>query len=115
MDIDEGFLHLLLPDGSTKEDVKLGDDALGKQIQDAFDDGKDLMVTIVAAMGEEAAVSFKEAVRISLCPRSIVLRLTSVAQQVISVSPPQHSWTVEHWFLLIASSYPALHAFGCRR
>jgi len=61
MDIDDGFLHMLLPDGSTKEDVKLPDDNLGKQIKDAFDDGKELMVTIVAAMGEEAAVSFKEA------------------------------------------------------
>jgi hypothetical protein len=68
MDIDDGFLHLLLPDGSTKEDVKLPGEPLGKQIQDAFDDGKELMVTIVAAMGEEAAVSFKEAVRIPLRP-----------------------------------------------
>jgi len=71
MDIDDGFLHLLLPDGSTKEDVKLSDDTLGKQIKDAFDDGKELMVTIVAAMGEEAAVSFKEAVHISLRHRSV--------------------------------------------
>jgi len=61
MDIDDGFLHLLLPDGSTKEDVKLADDSLGKSIKDGFDDGKELMVTIVASMGEEAAVSFKEA------------------------------------------------------
>jgi len=61
MDIDDGFLHMLLPDGSTKEDVKLADDDLGKQIKSAFEDGKELMVTIVAAMGEEAAVSFKEA------------------------------------------------------
>lgn len=74
MDIDDGFLHLLLPDGSTKEDVKLLDDALGKQIQEAFNEGKELMVTIVAAMGEEAAISFKEAVRISLRLRSIVSR-----------------------------------------
>ena len=66
MDIDDGFLHLLLPDGSTKEDVKLNEDDLGKQIKANFEDGKELMVTIVAAMGEEAAVSFKEAVRISL-------------------------------------------------
>ena len=68
MDIDDGFLHMLLPDGSTKEDVKLLDDSLGKSIQEAFEGGKELMVTIVAAMGEEAVVSFKEAVRISLRP-----------------------------------------------
>lgn len=75
MDIDDGFLHMLLPDGSTKEDVKLLEDPLGKQIKDAFDDGKELMVTIVAAMGEEAAVSFKEAVCISVHRRSTNSRL----------------------------------------
>lgn len=66
MDIDDGFLHMLLPDGTTKEDVKLLDDPLGKSIIEAFNTGKELMVTIVAAMGEEAVVSFKEAVRILL-------------------------------------------------
>lgn len=75
MDIDEGFLHLLLPDGSTKEDVKLLDDSLGKLIKEAFDGGKELMVTIVAAMGEEAAISFKEAVRISHRPHPMDSRL----------------------------------------
>jgi len=40
-------------DGVTKDDVKLPEDDLGKQIQADFDGGKDLLVTIVAAMGEE--------------------------------------------------------------
>jgi hypothetical protein len=40
-------------DGVTKDDVKLPEDDLGKQIQTDFDGGKDLLVTIVAAMGEE--------------------------------------------------------------
>jgi len=112
MDIDDGFLHLLLPDGSTKEDVKLPEDALGKQIKEGFDDGKELMVTIVAAMGEEAAVSFKEAVRISLRHRSIDSCIYPSAQQVLSVSPGQSSISS---FCPRASSYPVLHASGCRR
>lgn len=121
MDIDDGFLHLLLSDGSTKEDVKLLDDPLGKQIKEAFEEarekenGKEYMVTIVAAMGEEAAVSFKEAVRISRRPRSIDSRLylcspTSPKCLTSSTLP-----AVGYWFLLIASSYAVLHAFGCRR
>jgi translation initiation factor 5A len=40
-------------DGVTKDDVKVPEDDLGKQIQAEFDDGKELLVTIVAAMGEE--------------------------------------------------------------
>ena len=42
-------------DGVTKDDVKVPEDDLGKQIQADFDDGKELLVTIVAAMGEEQA------------------------------------------------------------
>jgi len=81
MDItDDDYLQLLLPDGNTKEDVQLPKTELGQQIAATFhaiaeDDTKELMVTIVAAMGSEAPVSYKEAVRISLYPRSIYSRL----------------------------------------
>jgi len=40
-------------DGVTKDDVKVPEDALGTEIQASFDQGKDLLVTIIAAMGEE--------------------------------------------------------------
>lgn len=48
-------------DGTPKDDVKLPDGELGEQINSAFEDGKDLMVTICSAMNEEHALSFKEA------------------------------------------------------
>ena len=44
-------------DGTAKDDVKIPESDLGKQIQVDFDDGKDLMVTIISAMGEEQAIS----------------------------------------------------------
>ena len=44
-------------DGAAKDDVKVPDSDLGKDIQTGFDDGKDLLVTIISAMGEEQ-VSF---------------------------------------------------------
>jgi hypothetical protein len=53
VNIDDGFLNLMNADGVTKDDVKVPEDDLGKQIQGDFDDGKELLVTIVAAMGEE--------------------------------------------------------------
>jgi len=61
VNIDDGFLNLMNSDGVTKDDVKVPDDDIGKQIQADFDDGKELLVTIVAAMGEEQAISYKEA------------------------------------------------------
>lgn len=61
IDIDDGFLSLMTPDGDTKDDVKLPENELGEKIQADFDEGKDLLVTIISAMGEEAPISFKEA------------------------------------------------------
>lgn len=40
-------------DGTSKDDVKVPEGDLGAQIQSDFDEGKDLLVTIVSAMGEE--------------------------------------------------------------
>ncbi|EDR09407.1 uncharacterized protein LACBIDRAFT_192615 [Laccaria bicolor S238N-H82] len=61
VNIDDGFLNLMTQDGTPKDDVKVPDSDLGKDIQGQFDDGKDLLVTIISAMGEEQAISFKEA------------------------------------------------------
>ncbi|KAG8762736.1 Eukaryotic translation initiation factor 5A [Ceratobasidium sp. 428] len=61
VNVDEGFLNLMTQDGTPKDDVKVPEGDLGKQIQTDFEDGKELLVTIVAAMGEEQAISCKEA------------------------------------------------------
>ncbi|KAJ7468508.1 initiation factor 5a [Mycena latifolia] len=60
VNVDDGFLNLMTQDGTAKDDVKVPESDLGKEIQDAFDDGKELLVTIVSAMGEEQAISYKE-------------------------------------------------------
>lgn len=44
-------------DGNPKDDVKVPEGELGQQIQADFDAGKDLHVSILAAIGEEAAIS----------------------------------------------------------
>ncbi|KAF9784748.1 initiation factor 5a [Thelephora terrestris] len=61
INIDDGFLNLMTQDGTPKDDVKVPEGEIGDQIQAAFEDGKDVLVTIVSAMGEEAAISWKEA------------------------------------------------------
>lgn len=60
LDIDDGFLSLMLPSGETKDDIKLPDNELGAQLLENFKSGKDLLVAIVSSMGEEHALSFKE-------------------------------------------------------
>lgn len=57
INIEDGYLSLMLDSGETKEDVKVPEGELGEQIQNDFDEGKDLIVGIVAAMGEEHCLS----------------------------------------------------------
>ncbi|KAG0170840.1 Eukaryotic translation initiation factor 5A [Apophysomyces sp. BC1034] len=61
INIDDGFLSLMLSDGSTKDDVKLPEGELGDKIEEEFEEGKELLVTVVSAMGEEHALTYKEA------------------------------------------------------
>ena len=60
INIDDGFLKLMTADGTGKVDVQLPDNELGEQMQQAFEDGKEVLVTIVSAMGEEHALAWKE-------------------------------------------------------
>ncbi|CAE6488670.1 unnamed protein product [Rhizoctonia solani] len=61
VNVDDGFLNLMTPDGTPKDDVRVPDGDVGKQIQADFDDGKELIITVCAAMGEEHALGCKEA------------------------------------------------------
>jgi len=59
VNIDQDYLSLITPDGHTKDDVKCPEGDIGSDIQKGFDEGKDLIVTVVSAMDEEQAISFK--------------------------------------------------------
>ncbi len=61
LDIDDGFLSLMREDGSSKDDVKVPEGALGNDIQRDFEAGKEILVMIVNAMGEEHCLQYKEA------------------------------------------------------
>lgn len=51
---EDGFLSLLTKNGNTKDDLRLPtDDTLLTTINDGFAEGKDLVVTVMSAMGEE--------------------------------------------------------------
>ncbi|KAI6147913.1 initiation factor 5a [Pisolithus tinctorius] len=61
MNIDGSFLSLMDQDNNSKDDVNVPDSDMGKEIQAAFEEGKELLVTVVCAMGEEQVISYKEA------------------------------------------------------
>ncbi len=60
---EDGFVSLMTENGSPKDDVKLPEGELAEQIKKDFEDGKDLLLTVVKAMGEEHILSVKE------CPK----------------------------------------------
>lgn len=59
--LDESFLSLMDADGSTKEDVKIPEGELGQKLIADSNAEKDLIVTVLSAVGQEACVSYKEA------------------------------------------------------
>jgi len=59
VNIDEDFLNLMDTDGVSKDDVKVPDGELGKQVREDFESGKEVTVTIIAAMGEEQCIAIR--------------------------------------------------------
>jgi len=54
------FLSLLTSEGTTKDDLRLPEGELGDLIKGLFNDGKDVVVSVTAAMGTEGVVAAKE-------------------------------------------------------
>ncbi|CAN0923574.1 Eukaryotic translation initiation factor 5A-4 [Linum grandiflorum] len=58
---EDGFVSLLTDNGNTKDDLRLPtDDALLTQIKEGFAEGKDLVVSVMSAMGEEQINALKD-------------------------------------------------------
>ena len=49
-------------DGSMREDIKLPEipEGFAREIQQAFDSGKTLMVSVMSAMGHEQIIAYKD-------------------------------------------------------
>eukprot|EP00826_Nyctotherus_ovalis_P063367 TRINITY_DN9289_c0_g2_i1.p1 TRINITY_DN9289_c0_g2~~TRINITY_DN9289_c0_g2_i1.p1 ORF type:complete len:160 (-),score=59.76 TRINITY_DN9289_c0_g2_i1:78-557(-) len=60
----DGFVTLLLEDGSTKEDLKFADNEEDQKLKDKLHDvltsGKDVIVGTMIAMGEEKIIDYRE-------------------------------------------------------
>ncbi|PKA46005.1 Eukaryotic translation initiation factor 5A [Apostasia shenzhenica] len=57
----DGFVSLLTESGDTKDDLKLPtDENLLKQITAGFEEGKELVMTVMSAMGDEQICALKD-------------------------------------------------------
>ncbi|KAK6478540.1 eukaryotic translation initiation factor 5A-1 [Huso huso] len=57
--IADGYLSLLMDNGDVREDLKLPDSDLGKEIESKYEAGEEILISVLSAMGEEAAVAIK--------------------------------------------------------
>jgi len=60
MDIsDDGYLTLMSDGGDLREDLKLPDGDLGSQLKSEFDNGREILCTVLKACGEECVIAIK--------------------------------------------------------
>ncbi|XP_060589897.1 eukaryotic translation initiation factor 5A-1-like [Ruditapes philippinarum] len=56
---DDGFVSLMLDSGDTRDDLKVPDSDVGKELKEKFSNDSNLLATVLSAMGEEVIVSVK--------------------------------------------------------
>jgi len=56
---DDLFLSLMVDSGDLRDDIKLPEGDLGVEVKTKFDNGEDLLLTVLDAMGEEMVVASK--------------------------------------------------------
>merc|ERR1739841_84449 len=59
VNIDDGFAELMDDDGEPKDDLKVPEDDIGKEVTQKFNDGEQFSVTVLSACGEERIVGTK--------------------------------------------------------
>jgi len=60
MDIsDDGYLTLMSDGGDLREDLKTPDGDLGSQLKGEFDNGREILCTVLKACGEECVIAIK--------------------------------------------------------
>ncbi|XP_071340611.1 eukaryotic translation initiation factor 5A-1 isoform X2 [Trachinotus anak] len=59
VNINDSYMSLMSDNGEIREDLRVPENEIGKEIEAKFDAGDEFMVTVISAMGEECAVATK--------------------------------------------------------
>ncbi|CAL1596396.1 unnamed protein product [Knipowitschia caucasica] len=59
VNINEGFMSLMSDSGDIREDLRVPDNDIGREIESKFNNNEEFMVTVICAMGEECAIATK--------------------------------------------------------
>lgn len=59
IDIQDNYLSLLTDNGEVRDDLKLPEGDLGKEIVAKYEAGDEIMISVIQAMNEECAVAIK--------------------------------------------------------
>ncbi|KAM4606387.1 eukaryotic translation initiation factor 5A-1 isoform 1-T2 [Polymixia lowei] len=59
VNITDGYMSLMADNGDVREDLRVPESDVGKDIEAKFDAQEDFLVTVLSAMGEECAVGTK--------------------------------------------------------
>jgi len=59
LNLQDGYMSLMADNGDIREDLRLPEGDIGKEIVSKFEAGEEFLVTVLCAMGEECAVSVK--------------------------------------------------------
>ncbi|XP_061661736.1 eukaryotic translation initiation factor 5A-1-like [Syngnathoides biaculeatus] len=59
LNITDNFMCLMADNGDIREDLRVPDSEVGKEIESKFEAGDEFLVTVMSAMGEECAVATK--------------------------------------------------------
>ncbi|MEQ2294088.1 Eukaryotic translation initiation factor 5A-1, partial [Ameca splendens] len=59
VNINENYMSLMSDNGDIREDLRVPESEVGKEIEAKFEAGEEFMVTVISAMGEECAVATK--------------------------------------------------------
>lgn len=60
LNIDDGFCSVMDEEGTTRDDIRMPEDDMGRKVQALFDTGKAVTVSVLSAMGHEQIVDCKE-------------------------------------------------------
>merc|ERR1711982_306189 len=93
--MDDDFLSMMDDTGDTREDLKCPEDDVGQEIKNAIDNETDILVTVLAACGEECVIATKVNTAVDK-KKSNIAGAGSSSKAVYFLAPSGDSLKIKH-------------------